>query len=119
MSGPGASQVSNREIPERLAPGHAQAAGDDDLVPACLYVTHQALTTAPGKLHPEWNRHPSNARLYVVVELELVRVRAEPEFVELGGPLVVQPGLDEVLGEHAAFGEEGVVALQGVEDHVE
>src|SRR5690349_17476742 len=42
------------------------------------------------------------ARSDVVVELELVRVRAQPEFVELGGPLVIQPGLDQVLGEHAA-----------------
>jgi hypothetical protein len=58
-------------------------------------------------------------RSHVVVELELVRVRAQPEFVEFGGPLVVQPGLDQVLGEHAALGEEGVVALQGVEHHVQ
>ena len=50
--------------------------------------------------------------LHVEVQLELVRMRAQPQLVELGGPLVVQPGLDEVLGEHAALGEEGVVSLE-------
>ena len=58
-------------------------------------------------------------RLDVVVELEFVGVGAEPELVEFGGALVVQPGGDEVVGEYAAFGEEGVVGLQGVEDGVE
>src|SRR6201989_2205358 len=52
------------------------------------------------------------ARSDVVVELEFVGVGAEPEFVEFGGPLVVQPGLDQVVGEDAALGEEGVVGLQ-------
>jgi hypothetical protein len=70
------------EIPERLAPGHAQAAGDDDPVPACMHVTHQALTTAPGKLHPEWNRHPSNARSGSVVALATGLRSPEPS----GGP---------------------------------
>ncbi len=51
------------------------------------------------------------SRLAVVVQLELVRVRAQPQFVELDGPLVIQPGLDEVGGEYAALGEVGVVAL--------
>ena len=41
-----------------------------------------------------------------------MRVRAQPEFVELDCPLVVQPGLDQVVGEDAALGEEGVVGLQ-------
>src|SRR5260370_5238208 len=57
--------------------------------------------------------------LDVVVELELVRVRAQPELVQLGGPLVVQPRLDEVVGEHAALGQERVVRLQVVEHRVE
>src|SRR5260370_27639018 len=56
--------------------------------------------------------------LDVVVELELVRVRAQPELVQLGGPLVVQPRLDEVVGEHAALGEEGAVRLYFVEPPV-
>ena len=59
------------------------------------------------------------ARSDVVVEFEFVGVGAEPEFVEFGGALVVEPGLDEVVGEYAAFGEEGVVGFEGVEDDVE
>src|SRR5208337_5472394 len=55
-------------------------------------------------------------RSAVVVELELVRVRAQPKLVELDRPLVVQPGLDQVVGEHAALGEVGVVGLQ-VSEH--
>ena len=37
-----------------------------------------------------------------------MRVRAQPKLVELDGPLVVQPGLDQVVGEHAYLTEGGV-----------
>src|SRR5690606_34022922 len=53
--------------------------------------------------------------LHVVVELELVGVRTEAQLVNLSGALVVDPRLDEVLGEHAALGEERVVRLEVVE----
>ena len=43
-----------------------------------------------------------------------MRVRAQAELVQLGGRLVVQPGLDEVVGEHAALGEVSVVRLQSL-----
>ena len=48
-----------------------------------------------------------------------MRVRAQPELVELGRPLVVEPGLDEVIGEHASLGEERVVALQDAENFLQ
>src|SRR5215469_17696394 len=51
----------------------------------------------------------------VEVELELVRVRAEPDRVEFAGSLVVQPGLDQVWGEHPAVEQVVVVGFQGVE----
>ena len=57
-------------------------------------------------------------RLDVVVELEFVWVGAEPELVEFGGALVIQPGGDEVVGKDAAVREEGVVGGQGVQGGV-
>src|SRR5580658_10555981 len=50
----------------------------------------------------------------VVVQVELPRVRAQPHGVDLVRPLVVDPGLDEVVGEHPAGLEEIVVGLQRV-----
>src|ERR1700689_3987822 len=47
--------------------------------------------------------------LAVVVHRELVRRRAEPDRVEFLGPLVVQPGLDQVGGEHPALQQVVVV----------
>src|SRR5699024_2512345 len=40
----------------------------------------------------------------VVVQLELVRVRAEAERIDLRGALELDPGHDQVLGEHIALG---------------
>src|ERR1022692_3165714 len=57
--------------------------------------------------------------LDVVVELELVRVRAEPDGVDLGGALVGDPRLDQVRGEHAAVEQVLVIGLQGVQPLVQ
>ena len=43
------------------------------------------------------------SRLAASSKLELVRVGAQADRVELVGPFVVQPGLDQVRGEHAAL----------------
>jgi hypothetical protein len=56
-----------------------------------------------------------SATVDVVVQLELVRVRAQADRVDLVGALVVDPGLDEVLGEHAALEQVVVVGLERVE----
>lgn len=54
-------------------------------------------------------------RLVVVVEVELVRVRAQPQRIDLVLHLVVDPPLDHVLREDAALEQELVVLLQGLE----
>src|SRR5690625_2270645 len=41
----------------------------------------------------------------VVVELEFVGVGAEAEGVDLRGALEIDPGGDQILGEHVTFGE--------------
>src|SRR5262245_66171674 len=53
--------------------------------------------------------------LDVVVEVELVGVRAQRDRVHLLIPLEGEPGLDHVLGEHVALEQELVVGLQRVE----
>ena len=45
-----------------------------------------------------------------------MRVRAQPDRVDLGGALVRDPRVDEVFGEHASLGEVLVVGLEGGED---
>src|SRR5699024_4858842 len=51
----------------------------------------------------------------VVVELELVRVRAEAERIDLRGALELDPGHYQVLGEDIALGEVVVIGLEGVQ----
>src|SRR6185295_15932229 len=58
-------------------------------------------------------------RLDVVVEGELVRMRAQPDGVHLVLPLVVDPGLDQVRGEHVPLQQEVVVLLEVVQHDVE
>src|SRR5699024_148148 len=55
----------------------------------------------------------------VVVQLELVGVRAEAERIDLRGALELDPGRDEVLGEHVALGEVVVVRLERVQRRAE
>jgi hypothetical protein len=57
-----------------------------------------------------------HAQSDVVVERELVRVRAEADGVDLVRPLVLDPRLDDVGGEDPALEQELVVVLQVVED---
>src|ERR1035437_10378594 len=52
----------------------------------------------------------------VVVQAELVRVRTEPDRVDLVGSLHVDPRLDEIRGEDATLEQIVVVLLQAV-DH--
>ena len=66
---------------------------------------------APG---PRGTRRSSGSD--VVVQVELVRVRSQPHRVELVEPLVLDPGVDDVLGEDASLQQELVVGLQCVED---
>src|SRR5690242_10433392 len=58
-------------------------------------------------------------RLDVVVEGELVRMRAEPDRIDLVLPLVLDPRLDQVRREHVALEEEVVVLLEVAEHDVE
>src|SRR5450631_1231252 len=58
-----------------------------------------------------WNCYESD----VVVHRELVRRRAQPHRVEFVGPLVLDPGLDEVRGEYPALEQVVVVLLERVE----
>src|SRR5258705_10436030 len=58
-------------------------------------------------------------RLDVVVEGELVRMRAQPDGVHLVLPLVVDPGLDQARGEHVPLQQEVVILLEAVQPDVE
>src|SRR5581483_6461907 len=57
--------------------------------------------------------------LDVVVEVELPGVRAEADGVDLPGALVLDPGIDDVLGEDVAGQHELVVGFQGREGGLE
>lgn len=51
----------------------------------------------------------------IVVHLVLVGVRVDPHRRDLVRLLVIEPGVDEVLGEDVALGEELVILPQGLE----
>ena len=78
---------------------------------------------APGKhretVTGDWRTRRSEARrgLFsdVVVELELVRVGPQLDGRDLLGPLEVDPGLDQVVGEDTAGRQVVVVGLERVE----
>src|SRR5258708_30529574 len=53
--------------------------------------------------------------LDVRVEHELPRVRPKGDLVDFLLPLVFDPGVDHILGEHATLDEDGVVLLQRVD----
>src|SRR5499426_4281245 len=69
--------------------------------------------------HSAGGRWAAQEALDVVVEGELVGMRAQPDGIDLVLPLVLDPRLDEIRGEHVALEEEGVVLLQVVEHDVE
>src|SRR5690606_16112515 len=72
-------------------------------------------TTAGGGDGIRHPRRPScvpRVDLQVEVHLELVRVRAQADRVDLVLALVVDPRPDQVLGEDVALGEIGMVRLQ-------
>ena len=52
--------------------------------------------------------------LHVVIELEFVRVRAEPDGVDVG-PLQLNPGLDQVGGEDVTLEQVLIIGLQVVQ----
>src|SRR5208337_1552353 len=55
----------------------------------------------------------------VVIEVELVRIRAHPNGVHFVLGLVLDPQIDQLLGEHTALEEEFVVRLESRENAVE
>jgi hypothetical protein len=59
------------------------------------------------------------ADLDVEVERELPRMRAQPNRINFVLPLVLDPCLDQVLGEDVAFEKECVIGLQGIEHFIE
>src|SRR6185295_4091824 len=65
------------------------------------------------------SRKPCGLRLRVVVERELVRMRTEPDGAHFVRHLVLDPGLDHVLGEDVALHEEVVILLQVLEGFLE
>src|SRR6266850_7573258 len=61
-----------------------------------------------------WLRANESTRLDIVIQVELVWMRAQPDRIDLFLALVVEPGLDHVAGEHIAAQQESVIALERV-----
>src|SRR6476660_2914930 len=57
----------------------------------------------------------SRPRLAVVIQRELVGMRAEPDRVEFLRPLPVDPGLDQIFGEDVALQQERVICFERVD----
>ena len=52
--------------------------------------------------------------LNIVIEMELVRMRAQPDGIDLLIPLVAEPGFDHVLGENVAAQQKGVIGFKRI-----
>src|SRR6266550_4589862 len=52
--------------------------------------------------------------LNVVIEMELVRMRTQPDGIDLLVPLVAEPGFDHVLGENIAAQQKGVIGFERI-----
>src|SRR4029450_4335318 len=59
-------------------------------------------------------RPAANPALDVVIEMELVRMRAQPDGIDLLVPLVAEPGFDHVLGENIAAQQKGVIGFERI-----
>ncbi len=81
-----------------------------DIETAIKVALSSMISTAHSNLEP-----PSD----VVVEVELPGVGAQAQGVDLGGALVADPGVDEVVGEDVAGPQEVPVGLEGVEGGLE
>ena len=57
--------------------------------------------------------------LDVEIQLELVGMWPQAHGIDFLAAFILQPGLDDILGEHIAFGEKLVIALQSGERPVE
>jgi len=58
---------------------------------------------------------PQSRPLQIVVQVELKRVRAEVQRLQFSLPLIVEPGANNVRGEHVAAEQELMVVLECVE----
>ena len=57
---------------------------------------------------------PEQSLLDVVIEVKLVRMRAQADGIDLLFSLVVEPGFDHVASEHIAAQQERVIAFERV-----
>src|SRR6266508_1740449 len=77
-------------------------------------ILFQGVAKRPGKRPRRSERwRPSGSD--VEVQVELPRLRAEPDLIQLPRALVLEPGVDHVLREHPALQHELVVGLEGVQ----
>ena len=53
--------------------------------------------------------------LNVVIEMELVRMRAQPDGIDLLVTLVAEPCFDHVLGENVAAQQKGVISFERIQ----
>src|SRR5439155_19663200 len=67
---------------------------------------------------PERSRPSSRSLLNVRIQVELVRVRTERDFLRAGA-LDREPGLDEIFGEHVPAHEEVTIGVKRVEHFFE
>ena len=92
-----------RARPQRpLAPNNGAKAG----IPVpnhAMILPHDAI--------PSRMEFSQRTGLNVVIEMELVGVRAQPDGIDLLVPFVIQPSLDHVLGEDIAAQQKGVIGF--------
>src|SRR5258708_13063206 len=61
-----------------------------------------------------WLRANESTRLDIVIQVELVWMRAQPDRIDLFLALVVEPGLDHVAAQHIAAQQQSLIALERV-----
>ena len=99
-----------RPGPSRVAPSRLQPTGPQ---PCARGTGCPSPARGVDEQRPPANRGSKQPKcLDVVVQVEFVRVRAQADLADLFVHLVLDVGLDEVLGEHAAFKQELVVVTK-------
>src|SRR5438093_6683940 len=58
-------------------------------------------------------------RSNVEIESEFPWMRPQPNGIDLVLAFVVDPGVDQILGEHAAFEQKAMILFQSIEDDVQ
>jgi hypothetical protein len=124
--------VRRAELPDLLWPFHREVGRFFETAPSGFFhvfdIAPVSLDSAP-TTHRSPRRHRSSkpkpkrssksGSLDIIIEMELVRMRTQPDGIDLLLSLVVEPGFDHIRSEHIAACQERMIAFECIKSLVQ